>query len=251
MKNFTADKLHFIAEVSSTNSLLTEIRKQKPRLIEAYAVASFHQTAGRGQQSNIWASEAGKNIAYSVFLRPGHLSPRFSFVLSQAVSLALLKTLREETGLQAEIKWPNDIYVEDKKIAGILIENELQGKSIQSSIVGIGLNVNQERFNASIPNPVSIFQLSGRTYNLQSLTLALHNRLGEAYARTLTEEGQTETAAVYHRHLYRREGFHNFREGNRQFSARILRVLPGGQLELESKEGRVRVFAFKEIEYLI
>ncbi|MDD3431905.1 MAG: biotin--[acetyl-CoA-carboxylase] ligase [Bacteroidales bacterium] len=251
MKTFTAADLHFIAELSSSNSLLRELWKKEPFLNESYALASFNQTAGRGQQNNVWESEADKNIAYSVFLRPRHLSPAFSFVLSQAVSLALLETLQVETGIHAEIKWPNDIYVEDKKIAGILIENELQGKSIQSSIVGIGLNVNQERFSPSLPNPVSIFQLCGRTHNLQTLTFALHSRLGEAYAKTFTREGQTEIIADYHRHLYRREGFHSFKEGERLFRAKLLRVLPGGQLELQSDEGLIRSFAYKEIEYLI
>ncbi len=251
MKTFTAADIHFIAELSSTNSLLREIRKQESQLSEAFALASFRQTAGRGQQNNVWTSEADKNIAYSVFLRPGHLRPACSFVLSQAVSLALLKTLRDETGIRAEIKWPNDIYVEDKKIAGILIENELRGKTILDSIVGIGLNVNQEQFSESIPNPVSVFQLCGRAYDLQALTLALHSHLGEAYAKTFTEEGKKEIAKDYHRHLYRREGLHCYKEGNRLFMARILRVLPGGQLELESDEGSIRAFAFKEIEYLI
>lgn len=251
MKTFTVSDLHYVSEPGSTNSLLREIWKKEPLLSEAYALASFNQTAGRGQQNNVWASEADKNIAYSVFLRPGHLSPAFSFVLSQAVSLALLETLSGETGLQAEIKWPNDIYVENKKIAGILIENELRGKSILGSIVGIGINVNQEQFSPNLPNPVSAFQLCGRTFDLTDLTLALHKRLGEAYARTFTEEGKAEIAADYHRHLYRREDFHSYREGKRLFKARVLRVMPGGQLELESDEGWIRAFAFKEIEYLI
>jgi BirA family biotin operon repressor/biotin-[acetyl-CoA-carboxylase] ligase len=130
LKTFTAADLHFVDELSSTNSLLREIWEKEPLLSEAYALASFNQTAGRGQQDNVWVSEAGKNIAYSVFLRPGHLSPASFFVLSQAISLALLKTLGEEIGLQAEIKWPNDIYVDDKKIAGILIEKQAAGNAI-------------------------------------------------------------------------------------------------------------------------
>ena len=251
MKTFSAADLHFVDELSSTNSLLREIWKKEPSLSEAYALASFNQTAGRGQQNNAWVSEAGKNIAYSVFLRPGHLSPASFFVLSQAISLALLETLNQETGLQAEIKWPNDIYVDDKKIAGILIENELRGKSILGSIAGIGINVNQEQFSPNLPNPVSVFQLCGRTFDLVELTLALHGRLGEAYAKTFTEEGKTEIAAAYHRHLYRKEGFHHYKEGKSLFRARILRVMPNGQLEVESDEGWIRAFAFKEIEYLI
>lgn len=251
MKAFSDSDLHFISDASSTNSLLREIWKQEPDLKPAYALACFHQTAGRGQLNNTWQSEAGKNIAYSVFLRPDHIEPKFAFVLSQAVSLALVQSLLETCGLKAEIKWPNDIYVKDGKIAGILIENELMGKTIQGSIVGIGLNVNQEHFHRDLPNPVSIIQLCAQSFDLKALTATLHANLGQAYAKSFSSQGQGKIAAAYHQHLYRREGFHHFKEGERLFKAKILRVQPSGQLELENEQGQIKSFTFKEIEYLI
>ena len=183
MSPFSAEDIHFIPQLRSTNQLLAEQWKQEPGLSEACALVSFNQTAGRGQQNNSWESEAGKNIAYSVFLRPVHINPNNSFVLSQAVSLATVELL-DTLNIKASIKWPNDIYVQDKKIAGILIENLIQGKSLLGCIAGIGLNVNQEHFTSDAPNPVSIVQLCGQNQDLHTLTLSLHRQIGAAYADT-------------------------------------------------------------------
>ena len=148
-----------LAETDSTNTYLQQLDADR-HLPEGYIAYTDTQRAGRGQRGNSWESQPGKNLTFSLLLRPEHIPANQQFLLSQAVSLAATDVLnRYASGFS--IKWPNDIYWEDKKIAGILIENVLSGSTFARSIVGIGLNINQERFISDAPNPVSLFQITG------------------------------------------------------------------------------------------
>ncbi|MDE5927427.1 MAG: biotin--[acetyl-CoA-carboxylase] ligase, partial [Duncaniella sp.] len=140
----------------STSSYLAGIAADAPH---GTVVMAREQTAGRGQRGNSWEAEPGCNITLSLLLRPEGLHPARQFVISQAVSLAIADLVSHFVAAPVSIKWPNDIYVDDRKICGILIENTITGTSIDRTIVGIGLNVNQTEFRSDAPNPVSMRQL--------------------------------------------------------------------------------------------
>ena len=152
----------FIAETDSTNTLLRQHFLDREDLFTLY---TDFQTAGRGQQGNGWESEKGKNLLFSTLLRDWQIPLERLFLLNQAVSLALyqavLPTLPDDLQPYLTIKWPNDLYFKDRKLAGILIENLWQANRLHRSIAGIGLNVNQTRFLSSAPNPISLCQITG------------------------------------------------------------------------------------------
>lgn len=153
--------------VGSTSSWLASMGDEAPH---GLAVMAREQTAGRGQRGNSWEAEPGMNITLSLMLRPQGLHPGRQFVISQAVSLAIVDLLDTLVpGRKVSIKWPNDIYIDDRKVCGILIENSITGLSITRCIVGIGLNVNQLRFLSDAPNPVSVAQLTGEAYDVGAL----------------------------------------------------------------------------------
>lgn len=163
----------------STNSDPAVLDPEAPH---GLVVAAREQTAGRGQRGNTWECEPGSNLSFSIVLRPGDLHAARQFCISEAVALAVAETVEEElrrNGVDdpVYVKWPNDIYVGDRKICGILIENTITGTHIDKSIVGIGLNVNQREFHSDAPNPVSIIQLTARETPLQPLLDRLTSRL--------------------------------------------------------------------------
>ena len=222
----------YIKTTHSTNTLLKELiaKGQEPKFIYA-----GYQTAGRGQTGNSWESEEGKNLLCSILLPPD----KNLYFLNIAVGVAILRLLGEDF----TIKWPNDIYYGDKKVAGILVENAIIGNEVKYSIAGIGLNVNQTVFRSDAPNPVSLKQITGKEYDID----ALMQRLYEAIQAVLKEDVWSE----YKDHLYRREGFWPFEDKNGVFEARIEDVLPTGEIVLCDKSGQTRQYGFKQIKYII
>ena len=206
-------------------------------------VADF-QTAGKGCGSNSWESERGQNLTFSMLIHPEALEARAQFRITEVVSVALCNTLERFIYKEVDIKWPNDIYVGDQKICGILIENRLQGSVIKDSIIGIGLNVNQQAFLSDAPNPVSMWQLTGQETNRETLL--------EAFLQAFNEAWESETISkAYRQRLYRREGYHAFCDKDGRFEAKLRNVLNDGMLVLEDREGQRRNYAFKEIKYII
>lgn len=222
----------YIKTTHSTNTLLKELiaKGQEPKFIYA-----GYQTAGRGQTGNSWESEEGKNLLCSILLPPD----KNLYFLNIAVGVAILRLLGEDF----TIKWPNDIYYGDKKVAGILVENAIIGNEVKYSIVGIGLNVNQTAFRSDAPNPVSLKQITGKEYDID----ALMQRLYEAIQAVLKEDVWSE----YKDHLYRREGFWPFEDKNGVFEARIEDVLPTGEIVLCDKSGQTRQYGFKQIKFIL
>lgn len=204
---------------------------------ERFLYTAF-QTAGRGQAGNGWESEEGKNLLCSILLPPN----KNLYFLNIAIGVALLRVIGEDF----TIKWPNDIYFGDKKVAGILIENAIIGNEIKYSIAGIGLNVNQTTFVSDAPNPVSLKQIRGQEYNIERLM----NHLFETVQRVLSEP-EKEVWAYYKSHLYRREGFWPFEDKDGPFEAAIKDVLPTGEIVLEDKKGQERIYHFKQVRYVI
>jgi len=240
----------YISSTNSTNTLLKELiaNGQTPEFLY-----TDYQTAGRGQTGNSWESEKGKNLLCSILLPPD----KNLYFLNIAVGVAVyhtVQTVLQRSGLTAKrsyseavsVKWPNDIYWQDKKVAGILIENAIIGNEITYSIAGIGLNVNQTEWHSDAPNPVSLKQISGKDYDIERLM----NRLLEAVHAVLNEPEQ-DVWAYYKAHLYRREGFWPYEDNNGQFLARIKDVLPTGEIVLRDQKGKERIYHFKQIRYVI
>ena len=155
-------------ELSSTNVWLYDKISEKNDISDTVVVAA-HQTAGRGMDKNRWESEAGKNLLFSIALNVNFLEAENQFTISQAVSVAIVDVLSQFIdNQQLFIKWPNDIYFGDKKLAGMLIQNTVEGRMMGTSIIGIGLNVNQMEFSKDIPNPISLKMILGKDFDLEN-----------------------------------------------------------------------------------
>ena len=227
----------YIKTTHSTSTLLKELlAKGEWPEGESFLYAGY-QTAGRGQTGNSWESEEGKNLLCSILLPPD----KNLYFLNIAVGVALLRVIGEAF----TIKWPNDIYYGDKKIAGILIENAIIGNEIKYSIAGIGLNVNQTEFHSDAPNPISLKQIYGTEFDIDQLM----NRVLEAVHKVLNEP-EEEVWAYYKSHLYRREGFWPFEDQNGTFEACIENVLPTGEIVLRDQQGKERKYHFKQVKYI-
>jgi BirA family biotin operon repressor/biotin-[acetyl-CoA-carboxylase] ligase len=239
-----------LRETLSTNNYLKDlIVSQRDILLEGTVVTADFQTKGRGQVGNFWESEDGKNLLVSVYFSPSHIEPANQFVLSELVSLAIVDFLEEEVS-DISIKWPNDIYWKNQKLAGILIENELLGNRIIHSVIGIGLNVNQEKFLGSAPNPVSLALITGKQYDREELLHRLIERVYTFYMRVLRDE-MPNIDNEYHAHLYRKEGFYLFQQQDEVFSARIVNVQANGQLVLQTQKGQLLKCSFKEVRFVL
>lgn len=236
-----------LQQTESTNRYLQDLSSRQ-EVEEFTAVVAEYQTAGRGQRGNIWEAEAHKNLLFSILLRPHFLEAGRQFLLSQAVSLAIYRSL-ESLVPKLSIKWPNDIYADNRKIAGILIENELMGSTICHSIVGVGLNVNQQQFTGQAPNPISICHFTHREENRLALLYNIVSHLVSTY-ETLRQGLSAQLEADYARALFRKQGFHRFRDLTGAFTARIDRVTSDGQLHLVDEQGLCRAYRFKEVEFL-
>ncbi len=246
----TTYRLIALDETHSTNQYIQELCQQE-MLQEGAVVSANYQLAGKGQRGNGWEAERGMNLTFSLLLRPTHLHAAHQFVLSQMVSLALVEVLSSYAKGFC-IKWPNDIYWHDSKIAGILIENELYGSTIGQCVVGIGLNVNQAHFYSDAPNPVSLRQIVGVELDRAVLLDAILNRILALYnAYREGEMSETALAESYHTVLYRNTGYHRYESEGSMFEAAILRVEPDGYLVLTTREGEELRFAFKEVGFVL
>ena len=231
-------KVEHIEETDSTNRWMKENGEQN-----LVVVADF-QTAGKGCGTNKWESERGKNLLFSVMIHPKSLQAKNQFIITQVVSVALCKALEQFVSEPVEIKWPNDIYVGNKKICGVLIENRLQGRMIKDCIIGIGLNVNQQAFKSDAPNPVSIWQLTGKEVDREEVLNTFLAQLNETAK-------STTIIADYKARLYRREGMHKFMTNSTIFNASIVDVKDDGRLMLQDEEGIAHLFRFKEVQFII
>jgi len=215
-------------------------------LPEFFAVRTAFQTAGKGQMGNSWESERGKNLLVSMLLRPHHIPIQEQFVISQMVSVAIVRSL-SQVGVEASIKWPNDIYVGNKKLAGILIENSLRNARIETSIVGVGLNVNQMHFVSDAPNPTSVALIIGKKLRVTSLLSSIRTELIKLYENldfALLKQNYLQS-------LYRATGVYSYKLPNGvEFNASIVDVCFDGKLVLLSDKNEISSYYFKEIEFL-
>lgn len=235
----------------STNAYLSRIADTMPH---GTVVETWEQSAGRGQRGNSWEAEPGKNLTFSILLRPAHIGARQQFSISEAVSIAIVEVLRRHiANLPVEVKWPNDIYVGSRKICGILIENSLMGTGIAHSIVGIGINVNQKHFLSDAPNPVSLISLTGQESNLDALLDELCRHILETVDTQCRPSMQHTLHRNYISMMWHRNGYHPYIDvaTGKAFRAIIANVNPDGMLILVDSDGKHRQYAFKEVSAVI
>lgn len=241
---------HFeIIRVEETDSTNAAIRRcEHPADKEFLVLSAEYQTGGKGQRGNSWESERGKNLLFTISCRPTFLPARQQFLLSQAIALSVFDTFRRFVR-RFSIKWPNDIYWRDRKVGGILIENDLAGEYIAQSIIGVGLNINQTEFRSDAPNPASILQVCGMHCKRRHVLEHILKHF-EAYYRLLQQGKMGVVREHYREALFRKSGFHTYRDEQGEFSARLHHVEDDGHLILEDSTGRLRTYAFKELTYV-
>ena len=232
---------------NSTNDYLKELTHRQV-LEEGTVVVTRSQTAGKGQRGNAWESEAGKNITCSILLYPSFLPVQRIFLLSEVIALSVKEMLDAYTD-RITVKWPNDVYFEERKIAGILIENELMGNRYDLSVAGIGLNINQEYFLSDAPNPVSLKQITGKDYDTGALLKELVRNILYRYEQ-LKSGDAADIIRTYHNALYRKTGFHRYEDDKGMFLARIDRVSDDGFLHLVTSHNEERSYTFKAVRFL-
>ena len=213
----------------------------------AVAVVAEHQTEGRGQRGNVWASEHGKNLLLSLLVRPGcSLEVVNQFLLSQAVALAVHAALKCY-GIDARLKWPNDVYVGARKIAGILIELDYRGAFVEQAIIGVGLNVNQSEFMPMDRVPVSMKMLLGRDVAMDDVLDTLLDCFSRYYGEIL-RGNKAAVVAEYEELLLGFGEQRQFIDAVGCFTAVIEGVEPMGHLLLRRTDGTLLRYAFKEVE---
>lgn len=240
-------KIIRLEETDSTNNYLHNYRGDEGELM-TIATTNF-QTAGKGQGSNSWESERGKNLLVSIKVRPVGLPIERQYVLQEAMALAICNVIAKYSPATA-IKWPNDIYIGDMKICGTLSECSLSGLFIDDCILGSGININQESFRSDAPNPISLKQITGIAHNPDQILSAIIAEF-EQYLHAIDSGNYSLVHHLYHAHLYRREGFHRYSDSQSTFLARIVEVQPNGYLVLEREDGTRNSYAFKEVKFVL
>lgn len=255
---FVGKVLIHLDKIDSTNKYATQLLRNE-LLSEGTIISTAHQFAGKGQRGNTWECEAGQNITLSIVLYPRFLLAYQQFLLSQSISLGVRDFAAGILGEGVCIKWPNDIYYKDKKITGILIENSLSGKYLASSIVGIGINVNQAHFNPALQYATSFHQITGRIYDLSDLTQHLAHCIEVRYLQ-LKSMRLDRLQQDYLSKLYRFGEWHSFIDTATEipFLGKIVDVQKDGKLVIEVKEtvgdflkSEKRVYGLKEVKFVI
>lgn len=241
-------KIIVLNETESTNNYANQLILSDAAE-EGTVVLTQFQRKGKGQLGNHWESEAEKNLLASIILFPNFLNAGRQFLLSKLISLALLEFLQNEIE-DVSIKWPNDIYVGKKKIAGILIENKIKGTNLYSSVLGIGLNLNQVNFYSDAPNPVSLQQITGKEYNTRKVLERILEIFFNWY-KLLNEGNLHEVDLAYYAQLLRRGKWEKYIADGVEFEARISGIGEFGQLQLENRSGKILEFMFKEVEFVL
>ena len=239
-----------LESIDSTNNYARELfSKGKPE--EGTVVLTRDQQSGKGLGSNSWESEPGKNLTFSVILYPDFLHVEEQILLNETIALAVADFIRSiDSSLNVKIKWPNDIYIYDKKVAGILIENTISGNNFKSSIVGIGVNINQTVFLSNAPNPTSLLSETGKELEIDKCFLVLFYCIAARYL-SLCNNNTELISSDYLKHLYRINEFYNYRIDNKIVSAKLTGVSNFGRLILQFPEGHTSDFDLKEVEFIL
>ena len=240
-----------LKEVDSTNSFLMDwLSREKPE--EGTVVIADYQSAGRGTNGNKWESEPGQNLTFSLVLYPSFLAPEAQFYLNKIIALGLADLVSEVLPERDDIriKWPNDIYIGNEKVAGTLIQNGVKGSEFDFSVIGIGLNVNQESFSGEAANPVSLQTMSHFAFDLENLFRQTLTKLEFRYNQ-LFRGGQKEIDHDYLDRLFRIHQLAGYIYKGKSIRASITGVNRYGQLILEIPGEKIMECDLKEIKFEI
>lgn len=249
--NIQPEKIISFDQVSSTNDYMVENIKSGVIQDEGSVVVANYQTSGKGLDLNNWESEAGKNLLFSILLKPEFLKADQQFQLTKIISLAVHDFVRNYLpNERIKVKWPNDIYVGNKKIAGILISNTIKGKEIMYTVVGVGININQQNFNRDVSNPTSLWHYLNTDLKLDYCLKNVLSHIENRYQQ-LKDNESYQINFDYKKALYRLNDFNLFNYNNSMISARITGVTEYGQIKLLQKNGEEIICDLKEIEFII
>jgi len=238
----------FFDTLPSTNTYAAGLIRSK-KVAEGTIIRAAYQSAGRGQTGNHWESEAGKNLLISIILYPEDLEVSDQFLISMMVSLGISDFLGGEIS-GCTIKWPNDIYVNNDKIAGILIENSIMENTILNSVAGIGLNINQRKFSTDTPNPASMSLITGIEYDPELCLSQLAMAIDKRYSQLQSGE-HMEIRRSYISRLYRLNEWNDFSDAEGTFRGRIMSVKDDGLLQIERDDSSLKEYAFKELDFIL
>ena len=245
------NRIH-LQSVDSTNSYATEMLRQIS-LPDGTLFYSFNQQNGRGQRGNEWESEPMKNVALSYVLYPKFMDANKQFLLTKVIALGVADLLtaifkNESIVAEVKVKWPNDIYVNNQKIAGVLIENTIRDSLVQSSIVGIGINVNQSYFKNN-PKATSLSRICGKEFDLETIIVHLSECIEANYLQLKTNK-QNLIDTNYLKVLYRLNQLATYKVENSLIEATIIGVSSAGLLQVKFADDTIIEFDFKKIEFI-
>ena len=246
----TGTPLIRLKSVDSTNQYAVSLINQQ-KAVNGMVITACEQTLGRGQDQNRWESKAGENLTISILIQPKGLLPARQFMLNKITSLAVNDFVGARLKVEnVRIKWPNDIYIGDKKVAGILINNTIEGQEITWSVIGIGININQTVFESNAPNPVSLKQINGKDYNLDKCLQELFKAFDFRFTQLL-DDNYKHIDSAYLGALYRNGIFSDYVFRNKILKAKITGIGEFGHLQLETAEGDQLYCDMKEIVFVI
>lgn len=238
-----------LEKVNSTNEYTADLLKSR-EIKEGTVIWALEQSAGKGQGNKTWDSEPGKNLTFTMILHPFFLVPEKQFFLNEAVALGIL----DFTGIfiskeKLSIKWPNDIYAGKKKLGGILINNIISGMILETSLLGIGLNINQTEFSPLIPNPVSFKLLINKDLELRHTLIGLCQSVDVRY-RQLQNERFKEIHNDYCENLLGYDRWNNYLSGDQVMVGKIKGVTESGRLLVQNRESQLLEFDHHQIQYI-
>jgi BirA family transcriptional regulator, biotin operon repressor / biotin---[acetyl-CoA-carboxylase] ligase len=246
---FTGKTLKYMPTCHSTNDIAAQMIQSSENVFEGTVIVTDNQTAGRGQRGNTWEASVGENLTFSVIFKPNFLKASDQFQLNVAVSLGVHDFLSEFIDEGLTVKWSNDIYYENQKMGGILIENSLQGYQIGHSVVGIGLNINQTKFENLRATSLRNITQNPQKYDLSEMFKKLLENLEKNYLKIKNNDYES-LKMRYLANMFRFEEYHYFRKNGQQFLGKIIGIDETGKLGIET-EGIVLYFDFKEVEFVI
>ena len=246
---FVGQNFIILKEVDSTNNFLKQLLSNSKPLMEGTVIMAENQYAGRGQQQNGWHAEPGKNLTFSMLLKPHFLQVIDQFDLIRVISLGVFDALEPLLGDKLKIKWPNDIYYGDNKLGGMLIENMVQGGQIKNTVIGIGLNINQDSFPTDLSNATSVKQILHADYDLKTLLSEICRHI-EAWYLNLKAGKTLAVREAYLSRLYWLNEKKSFKTENNCFTGVIKDVRNNGLLVVKNNIGEELQFSLKEIEFV-
>jgi BirA family biotin operon repressor/biotin-[acetyl-CoA-carboxylase] ligase len=232
--------------IDSTNDYAKKLIRETAAREGTVILADF-QTKGKGQKGGYWESDKGKNLTFSIILNPSFMDVQKEFYLSMSVSIGIVEFL-SKLSLSSKIKWPNDIYINNRKAGGILIENAIKSNIIASSIIGIGININQTEFKSSVPNPTSVSLELGKTVDIKD-SLKILVKCLDKWINLLYSGQYTKIRARYRKYLFLRNKKTSFTDKKGKFRGRVIGVEESGIIVIKTDRKEIRKYNFKEVRF--